>query len=282
MPSPVATAGFVVSRNTCPAPPVASSVADARTVRRIPSSSKNRTPVTARALGHQFRHERVVDRLDTKAASRHAAQSARPISRPVASPACRTRRTLCAASSPSASCRPRRGRSGRPSRSARARSAGPPRRARARPLRRTARRRRGSCRQRAAPGCRRDRSPPRCRPARSRYCFRPASALVRMRTRPDGCEGDRGAQPRDAAADDQELDVARRASRQCVDPNTRGFRRPWLSVRIDVDDSSRRYTITLGDGVLDRACRRCSTKRARRRAASSSRARSCGGSTEHD
>src|SRR5207237_43815 len=48
MPSPVATAGFVVSRKTCPAPPVASSVAPARTSCGAPPRSKERTPPARR------------------------------------------------------------------------------------------------------------------------------------------------------------------------------------------------------------------------------------------
>ena len=47
IPSPDATSGLVVSRNTWPAPPVASSVARARAVRRVPSGSRYSTP-TAR------------------------------------------------------------------------------------------------------------------------------------------------------------------------------------------------------------------------------------------
>jgi hypothetical protein len=96
MPSPVATAGFVVSRYTWPAPPVASSTAG-RTSCARPASSRNRrrrTPV-------------LDDAGRRRARARHgcgpgtptrAPERAFPISRPVASRACSTRRALCAPS----------------------------------------------------------------------------------------------------------------------------------------------------------------------------------------
>jgi hypothetical protein len=60
MPSPVATAGFVVSRNTWPAPPVASSVArraprgsrrgiEVAHAARAPSSTRSRRPARDRS-----------------------------------------------------------------------------------------------------------------------------------------------------------------------------------------------------------------------------------------
>ena len=110
-------------------------------------------------------------------------------------------------------CRRRRGRTPRPSRSARARSRGPPRRAPAPHARRTGRRRRQSCRRHAAPANRPGRPRRRCRPARSRCCPRAGSAFVRMRTSPAPAELDGRPQARDAAADDEEVGVKVHASR---------------------------------------------------------------------
>ena len=167
--------------------PAARAAPRARYCRSVPRCRRSATPPprrSRRAIGD----ERVVDGVDGAAAPTTRSHSARPISRPVASPAWRMRRTLCAASSPSASSpsgvavEPRA-----PLDAARARSAAPRRRAPAPPPRRTARRRRASCRRRAAPGCRPGRSPPRCRPARSRCCFRsrrPSSGSARGRPAP--------------------------------------------------------------------------------------------------
>ncbi len=52
-PSPVATGGLVVSANTWPAPPVASSVARASTSVAVPSSSRKRHPITRPVAGHE-------------------------------------------------------------------------------------------------------------------------------------------------------------------------------------------------------------------------------------
>ena len=95
--------GFVVSRKTCPAPPVASSVA-----RRSTSSSRPSPTDERRAATH--RRRRITSDIasassmtrDARGAPRRCCHSTRPISRPVASRACSTRRTLCAASRPSA------------------------------------------------------------------------------------------------------------------------------------------------------------------------------------
>ena len=83
-----------------PAPPVASSVARARASCRAPPRSKNRTPRTApssttRSVTSAWLIVVTDGRLETRS------QRTRPISRPVASPAWSTRRTLCAASRPS-------------------------------------------------------------------------------------------------------------------------------------------------------------------------------------
>ena len=66
MPSPVATGGFVVSRNTCPAPPVASSVACARTSCGRPVSIEVADAEGAAILAEQLRHERMMDDGDRR------------------------------------------------------------------------------------------------------------------------------------------------------------------------------------------------------------------------
>ena len=165
--------GFVVSRNTWPAPPVASSVArGAHLVARARRRRRSATPHASPSSTMQLGDERVIDGLDRRqradalperaadlAAGRVAGMQDAP----------HAVRRLAAERRPPVA---RRDRTARPSRSARGRSAGRPRRARGPPPRRTGRRRRGSCPRRAAPGCRRRRSPRRCRPARSRCCSR--------------------------------------------------------------------------------------------------------------
>ena len=102
MPSPDATSGLVVSRNTCPAPPVASSVARARTVcagaRRIEVADADGAAV----LDQRWRWRARARRRGCADARRSAPTACRRSSRPVVSRACSTRRTLCAASRASA------------------------------------------------------------------------------------------------------------------------------------------------------------------------------------
>ena len=98
IPSPVATGGFVVSANTCPAPPVASSVARARTSVRRPSSTRNRHPTT-RPAAITRSVEQAKERISISSVRLVLSRSARTISQPVASPrACSTRLRECAAS----------------------------------------------------------------------------------------------------------------------------------------------------------------------------------------
>ena len=103
--------------NTWPAPPVASSVARAEarpcSPRLVDKAHADAAAVSRMALdGKRVLQHRDRARLDVA-----RSHSTRPISRPVASPACSTRRTLCAPSDASAS-RPRRSRdrSARPTR----------------------------------------------------------------------------------------------------------------------------------------------------------------------
>ena len=106
MPSPVATAGFVVSRKTCPAPPVASSVASARKLLTRAGSIEERDAADAAVFDQQLRDERVMNRLDRRQAAdalpehaadfparsrrRHAAPAAR-----CAPPRARARASTC-------------------------------------------------------------------------------------------------------------------------------------------------------------------------------------------
>ena len=80
MPSPVATTGLVVSRNTWPAPPVASSVAARTHLVRPPAASTYLTPATRPCSTIEIGHQRVVDRLDRRqrphALPQHAANLA--------------------------------------------------------------------------------------------------------------------------------------------------------------------------------------------------------------
>ena len=100
-PSPVATPGLVLSRNTRAAPPVAMSVARARTATRSPRSSRQRTPAqTPPATIASTAGACSITRTPARPAT--CCQSTRLISRPVASRACSTRRTLCAPSRASA------------------------------------------------------------------------------------------------------------------------------------------------------------------------------------
>ena len=100
-PSPVATGGLVVSLNTWPAPPVASSVRARATVRRCRRRRQARAPHGGRRLTITS-STRARDRARDAGGRDARRQSTRPISRPVASRACSTRRTLCAPSRPSA------------------------------------------------------------------------------------------------------------------------------------------------------------------------------------
>ena len=93
MPSPVAIAGFVVSRKTWPAPPVAISVRPASTCSSFPSRPTNVRASTLTVARHQRHRERIVEDTHAPDATDTFCQSTRPISRPVASRACSTRRT---------------------------------------------------------------------------------------------------------------------------------------------------------------------------------------------
>ena len=99
-PSPVAIGGLVVSRKMRPAPPVARSVADARTsaARRVVHVARTDADAVARRRD-RWRGRRARSRTPAQAAAR--SHSTRPISRPVASRAWSTRLTLCAPSRPS-------------------------------------------------------------------------------------------------------------------------------------------------------------------------------------
>ena len=208
MPSPVATAGFVVSRNTWPAPPVASSTA--RRARHAPRAvviARSATPRHAPSSTIERRRQRVrraprTRRSAAHARPQHAARSRGRSRRPRAARAGRCARLRApSAGSPSALAIER----ARPSRSARGRSEGPRATSTSTASGRTGRRRRRACRRGAARASRRGRSPPRCRPARSRCCsrrVRPWSAAGR-RPRPTGSAS--GAQTGDAAADHDEI-----------------------------------------------------------------------------
>ena len=165
--------GFVVSRNTCPAPPVASSTR--RGARRRDAGRRRQEPRAdaAAVLDHQLDDPRVVVRPTVGSCDARSHRT-RPISRPVASRACSTRRTLCAPSH-----RQRRRAVGStierraPATSARGRKRGPSSTSTltaALVAQTVAGRQRVGGMQR--PACRRRRRPRRCRPARSRCCFR--------------------------------------------------------------------------------------------------------------
>ena len=164
--------------------------------------------------------------------------------------ACSTRRTLCA---------PSRARAGvavgvaieraRPSRAARARSAGPPSPARRPPAPRTSRRRRRACPRVQIRANRRRRPPRRCRPARSRCCSRSGSALVSIEDVAAPAQVDRGAQAGDAAADDEEIGAQRPpgAILPCDVPRHCGAcDTACLAIRIDVATASGAYPIVIG------------------------------------
>ena len=114
-------------------------------------------------------------RPSAPAAARAVRASTRPISRPVASCACSTRRTECAPSCARCGCPVGQAVERRaPVQQLARRSAGPSRTSTSTACRiRTGRRRPRACRQRAAPASRRRRPRPRCRPARSRCCRPP-------------------------------------------------------------------------------------------------------------
>ena len=97
-PSPVATGGFVVSLKTCPAPPVASSVrrrADGRDRSVILRDTARRRTRRSSTISDHSACVRVHPHV--RHAATRAPTATRPISRPVASCACSTRRALCAA-----------------------------------------------------------------------------------------------------------------------------------------------------------------------------------------
>ena len=102
MPSPVAIAGFVVSRNTWPAPPVAISVRCAVDLLRRAVAIDERRARARRRRASTSDIASASSKTVTRGCAATFCQSTRPISRPVASRACSTRRTLCAASRPSA------------------------------------------------------------------------------------------------------------------------------------------------------------------------------------
>mmetsp|Transcript_18387 Transcript_18387/g.57051 ORF Transcript_18387/g.57051 Transcript_18387/m.57051 type:complete len:251 (-) Transcript_18387:149-901(-) len=103
MPSPVATAGLVVEGYTCPAPPAATSVVRARKRERTPERVLTAsTPKHAGAglpaaqpscSALSSRVAKVCSKTSTPAHARTLSSSARSISRPVMSAACRMR--LC-------------------------------------------------------------------------------------------------------------------------------------------------------------------------------------------
>ena len=205
MPSPVAIDGFVVSRNTWPAPPVASSVratamraavAIAADVARaaacaVGDDQLGRTGVLQHADARVRAHARPEQPADLAAGRIARVQDAPDAVRRLArrAPASRRSRdrTRRPTTSSSTTYSDLRGRARRPQRD------------------RRGRRRPRSCPAHAAPANRRDRAPRQCRPAHSRCCFRAGSALVRMMTSPDFGERHRGAQTGDAAADDEEI-----------------------------------------------------------------------------
>ena len=276
MPSPVATAGLVVSRKTWPAPPVASSVAArahlaARAV-GVEVARRRAPPVLDDHVGD----ERVIDRLDRRQRARPA-PTARGRSRGRSRRRRAARGGRCAPPRGRAPAgRRRRDRSARPTRAARARSAGPPRRARA-----------------TAASSHRP-SPARsvsaaCSAGRVVVADRGGDAALRVAGVALGRVGlgeDRGRgppapdaiaarRPGDAAADDQEICVGVHADVILPSP-----RMPMDPVRIDVATPSRALRRhASATALLDRARRDCSTRSARRRAASSSRARWSGGCT---
>ena len=173
MPSPVAIAGFVVSRNTCPAPPVASSVrVGVDRARCSPSRSTNVAPAHAPSRVDSDSRQRVVEHADARMRRDPLPQHAADLAAGGVARVQHAAHAVRGLAAERRAARRRRDRRPRPSRSARARSAALRGRARRRPRRRTARRRRPSCRARAAPASRRRRSPRRCRPARSRCCSR--------------------------------------------------------------------------------------------------------------
>ena len=99
IPSPVVTAGFVVSAKACPAPPVASSVARANTASSVGTSStvKKWQPHTRPSRTIRSSAQQNVRTL-MFAAPWTFSSSARTSSQPVASPkACSTRLRECAA-----------------------------------------------------------------------------------------------------------------------------------------------------------------------------------------
>ena len=107
-PSPVASTGLVVTANSWPAPPVASSTCAARTRRDSPRSSTADDAAAASVLDEQV--ERRSDARSTAAAVlRTASTSARSISAPVAAPPAWTTRATewppsrASASAPSSS-----------------------------------------------------------------------------------------------------------------------------------------------------------------------------------
>ena len=87
MPSPVATGGFVVSANTWPAPPVASSVARASTVvSASPASARKRQPTTRPSAHHEVGRAGERAHRRCRRVAGVFSSSARTISQPVASP----------------------------------------------------------------------------------------------------------------------------------------------------------------------------------------------------
>ena len=206
MPSPVATAGLVVSRNTWPAPPVASSVArgahlvrprrhDRKTARRRP------TPSSTRQLGD----ERVIDGLHRRqrrdALPQHAADLAAGRIAGVQNAPDRVR-GFAAERGPAVSLAIE---PGAPLRQFLDVVEARPRRAPAPPPRRTIRRRRGSCPRRegrrAVVGT----------DSRGDAALRVTGVAlggIRLGEDEDAAgsrERERRAQPRDAAADDQKI-----------------------------------------------------------------------------
>ena len=171
-PSPVATSGFVVSANTWPAPPVASSVARAERATRLAARVDEAHAETSAVFDDGAHRERVLQHADARdggdALPEHATDLApRGI-----------RRMQHAADAVRAFGRERRLAVGvaiearAPLDRARACSAAPRRRGRERRARRRGRRPRSSCRRRAVRANRLCRSPRRCRLARTRCCFR--------------------------------------------------------------------------------------------------------------
>ena len=200
-------------------PPVASTTARARTA---PTPSRWPSPITCSVspatapsgVAQQVEHERVLDHLDAGGVE-HAGDE-RPLDLGAGGVAAGVRDAVAVVTALAGQRQlavERRGRSARPSGPARAPPPGPRARAPAPPPRRTRRRRRRSCRRSAGRASRSAPSAAAMPPCAQRVDPAASTSLVTSSTRSDDCRGDvqRGGQPGDARADDDDVGVDRPA-----------------------------------------------------------------------